>query len=183
MKKFTFAEDVRLINPNIEFKEMDVESEFSRQHKFYKEGKLINNNFIDFIITNRSFHYTDFLYNKYGLTIVSTKLLNLISDHITCRFDSYLVRLYDENNNIIVNAPQYFLIHIREHKPIIDINNSLISRTSERIPEGFLIKPKFNVQASDECFVRDNTYPYAIYVNAKFIEECKKLNITGFEVL
>lgn len=96
MKRFTFGDDDRHMYPNIEFKEKDLENEFIGQNKFYKESKLVSSDFIDLVITNRSFHYTDFLYNKYGLTIVSTKLLNLISDHITCRFDSYLVRLHDE---------------------------------------------------------------------------------------
>ena len=183
MKKFTFAEDVTQIDPKLEFREKKIEKEIIGLQKYYKEERLIDQDFIDFTITNKDFHYTDFLFNKFGLSIVSQKLLKIISNHITCLHDIYIVSLFDEKDNTVDNCPRYYLIHIREHKPIIDTVNSLISRTSDRIHQGFLIKPKFYPQASNECFVRDSTYQFAIYVNEKFVDECKRQNISGFDIL
>lgn len=183
MRQFTFPEDIRKIDPKLAFRDQNLKTILVGKYKYYDVEKLIDQNSVDFIITNKSFVYTDLLYNIFGLMIVSEKLLSIITKHITCDFDIYNVNLLDTEDHKFEDSVPYFLIHIREYKPIIDLANSIIGGRSKVTPEGFLIKPKFAMSAARECFVRDANDRFAIYVNDPFIKECTNQNITGFTIL
>lgn len=183
MRKFTFPEDIRKIDPKLVFRDQNLKTILLGKYEYYDVEKLIDQDSVDFIITNKSFVYTDLLYNLFGLMIVSEKLLRIITKHITCNFDIYNVNFFDTEDCKAKNGIPYFLIHIREYKPIIDLANSIIGGRSKGRPEGFLIKPRFMISAEKECFVRDVNNRFAIYVNDPFIRECANQNITGYTIL